>query len=156
MLKPIWVATGIVILISILFQLPQLLEVLSEVTRDDAGRFWHQLWLFVGALSVAGTGWYFPRGLLYTMYWNTPVPKDAQEPARFDWFRSWVPRALGLLPLVSLAIAFARQDRLGFAAKWLCLSLQWIGAGFDYCRVGHQTVVRRRLSCDCLLCEAME
>ena len=43
-----------------------------------------------------------------------------------------------------------------YEPKWLCLLLQWIGAGFDYCRVGHQTVVRRRLSCDCLLCEAME
>ena len=99
-----------------------------------------------GAVSIYGLNYKDERddAILWLARFGNPyraIAADRDGRVGIDWGVYGVPETFVV-------------DRNG--VKWLCLSLQWIGAGFDYCRVGHQTVVRRRLSCDCLLCEAME
>ena len=110
-LRPTWFAALLVLLVTGALQNSQARDALGSLVED--GVFTGPgLWLFVSMLGLAVAGWYFPRALLYVKYWYTP--EDAGP--RFVRWRRWGPRVLGVLPLASLAVAFAREGVTDYAA----------------------------------------
>ena len=70
--------------------------------------------LVFSVMLTAFAAWYFPRALLYVVYERvTPLP-----PGRHRRLRRWVPRLLGVLPILSIAVAYARlREFLGLPVR---------------------------------------
>ncbi len=109
-LRPTWFAALLVLLVTFALQHSQARDALGSLAED--GVFTGPgLWLPVSVLGLAVAGWYFPRALLYVRYRYTP-----EDPDRcFARWRRWVPRCLGVLPITSLAVGFAREGATRYA-----------------------------------------
>lgn len=117
-LRPAWLAGLFVVGISAAFHISQALDALVDIARHGGVSKAH-LSLLVAVLALAICGWYFPRALLYVKYWFTPEPNRP----RFDRARVWIPRLLGILPILSLAAAFFRKSALGFGSFYLLVAV---------------------------------
>lgn len=118
-LRPAWFATFIVVVVGVVFDLAQTADVLSDVRNGANDWTPKQIALFVGVLTLSAWAWYFPRALLSVSYWNTPSPNDPTEATRFNSFRKWYPRFLGLAPYITLSVAFFRGGRPYVALAYL-------------------------------------
>jgi len=106
--RPVWLAAVISIGTALVLHHSQAVDVLVGIATD-AGFFSVQHFLLLVSLLTLGfCSWYFPRSVLYVEYWFTPSTRE-----RFEKSRLWLPRILGVAPMVSLALAYARGGKLG-------------------------------------------
>ncbi len=122
-LRPIWFTALIIITVSIGLQHPQAVDALNTISDKNllSGR---NLGFFVALLIFAISSWYFPRALLYVKYSFTPP--DAQigiQAPRFERWRRWIPRILGVLPILSATLAFGRGNAWAFVVLYAVFTL---------------------------------
>ncbi len=118
-LRPTWLASVIMLMVVIIFQVDQTIDVLRETMAR--GSLWssQQVSIFLGVLTLALWGWYFPRALLSVRYWNTPQPSGDIETARFTFVREWYPRLIGGLSFFAIGVAFWRSGHSGIGSIYI-------------------------------------
>lgn len=126
---PVWFATFMVAGVSRALQTTQGRDMLSHVSSRSFFAVQH-VFLIAAALTLAVSGWYFPRALLYVKYWFTP-----DDESRFHRWRQYLPRVLGVFPMMSVAAAFFCVGEPGYGFFYLVMA----GSFFAF------TVLRRRL-----------
>jgi hypothetical protein len=121
-LRPIWLTAVIVSIVSIGLQHPQAVDALNAIS--DRGLFGgRNLGFLVALLILANASWYFPRALLYVKYSFTPDAQIGEQAPRYERWRRWAPRILGVLPLLSATLAFGRGSAWAFVAVYLIVAL---------------------------------
>ena len=121
-LRPTWLATVMVVALSLALQHPQAVDALHAIANADF--FSAENLGFLGALLIlAIASWYFPRALLYVRYSYTPDEQIGNQPPRYERWRRWMPRVLGALPIASAAMAFGRGGAWLFAGAYLLVAL---------------------------------
>jgi hypothetical protein len=103
------------------------------------------IWLFAAVLLWGHTNWYFARVMLYFRFPDDPMSRSR----RLQVLATWVPRALGVLPMVVFALSClvaarpvagtAMADTLHRSAIHAAL----LGAGFFTFVVGRRRVAKR-------------
>ena len=118
--RPVWLAALIALGTSIALQNAQALDALQEIADGSGGA---GISLFFSVALTAFAAWYFPRALLYVVYDRvTPLPPD-----RHKVLRRWVPRLLGLLPILSVALAYGRLGIWLHMLRYLVLAGLFFG-----------------------------
>ena len=115
-LRPIWLALLLVVAITIALQVPQTVDALVDIADQNFVSGSH-FSLLIALAILSGCGWYFSRALLSVRYWFTPEERHA-----FEKWRRWVPRILGVLPIVAVAVTYVRSGRFGFFVFYVVMA----------------------------------
>jgi hypothetical protein len=117
-IRPIWVTALITTGASLALQNAQALDALDEIAGGPLGA---RLTLIASVLLLSFAAWYFPRALLYVAYPTTPPSPERHEP-----LRRWAPRVLGVLPLLSVALAYGKLAAIGQVVHYLVLAAAFV------------------------------
>jgi predicted acylesterase/phospholipase RssA len=115
--RPAWLAAVIAIGTGLALHHEQAVDVLISIAEDDGLFSGEHSLLLLSLLTLGFCGWYFPRSLLYVEYWFTPEPRE-----RFEKWRLWVPRVIGVTPMLSLGVAYVRGGKPGLGLLYLIVA----------------------------------